>query len=145
MKLRIRFYRLSVSSLFVTLLIITMVNAYEPALVLEKVSVFQSHGASENNLLVNHEVSVKGSFVSLASEKDTIRITYIVLIKDDDGFTVSLTWAEKMLVKGDLTALLTWVPERTGNYTIDVFAWDDLDTPTPITGTLSLLANVLND
>lgn len=121
----------------------SIVEAYEPSLVLVNVSVFQRHGASENNLIVNHEAYVQSKFVSLAAEEEKIKITYIVLIKDDHDFTVNLTWTEKVLGKDDLTASISWIPEKTGMYAIDVFVWNDLATPVPITNTMNLPATVI--
>jgi hypothetical protein len=56
--------------------------------------------------------------------------TYIVQVKDDNDYTVMLTW-----IKGNIYALnsfsagISWTPEEQGNYTIEVFVWESIDEP----------------
>ena len=58
------------------------------------------------------------------------KFAYIVLIKDGDGITVSLSW-----ITGELPPSLTfkagqsWIPEEIGEYNIVIFLWQSIDNP----------------
>ena len=56
--------------------------------------------------------------------------TYIVLIKDSDGITVSLSWAKGMLAPNQsLTMEQSWIPETSGRYTAEIFVWESFKNP----------------
>jgi len=70
----------------------------------------------------------------VANVQDTNqKFVYIVLIKDKDGITISLSW-----LTGELPASSTfkagqsWVPEQTGEYFIETFLWQSIDNPVPL-------------
>ncbi len=55
---------------------------------------------------------------------------YILQIKDSQGFTVMLTWIKgTMNASADLDAGISWTPEESGRYTVDVFVWKSLEDP----------------
>jgi len=64
------------------------------------------------------------------NQETTQKFAYIVLIKDRDGITVSLSW-----LTGELPPLSTfkagqsWVPEQAGEYDIALFLWQSIDNP----------------
>jgi len=60
---------------------------------------------------------------------------YILQVKDDDGFTVMLTWIKgTMNASAALDAGISWTPEEKGNYTVEVFVWKSLEDPgSPLT------------
>jgi len=61
------------------------------------------------------------------------QFAYIVLIKDADGITVSLSWLSGTLPPSEsLSAAQSWVPETTGTFTVQVFLWDGVASATPI-------------
>ncbi|MFQ5969957.1 MAG: hypothetical protein ACE5J2_05640 [Nitrososphaerales archaeon] len=61
--------------------------------------------------------------------------TYILQVKDTNGFTVMLTWIKGVMqAKGSLDTGISWMPESMGDYTLEVFVWKSIDEP----GTLPL-------
>jgi hypothetical protein len=59
--------------------------------------------------------------------------TYIVLIKDSQSITVSLSWAEGTLDPNQsLTMEQSWIPEIPGEYTAEIFVWESFDNPVPL-------------
>ncbi len=59
---------------------------------------------------------------------------YLVLIKDADGITVSLSWITGTLPASEtLSAAQSWVPDEAGRFTIEVFLWESVSNPVPLT------------
>jgi len=55
---------------------------------------------------------------------------YIVQIKDDEDVTVSLSWVQSKLGKGESGSFSqSWVPDRVGHYRVETFVWRSLDNP----------------
>ncbi len=55
---------------------------------------------------------------------------YILQVKDGEGFTVMLTWIKgTMNASADLDAGISWTPEDSGRYLVDVFVWKSLEDP----------------
>ena len=68
---------------------------------------------------------------NVVNRQDTSqKFAYIVLIKDKDGITISLSW-----LTGELPPQVTfkagqsWIPEVAGEYTIEIFVWQSFDNP----------------
>lgn len=58
---------------------------------------------------------------------------YIVQIKDSDGFTVMISWLTGALLSGQaFTAAQSWIPEKEGSYAVEVFVWQSVNSPTPL-------------
>jgi hypothetical protein len=58
---------------------------------------------------------------------------YIVQVKDADGFVVSISTVGGTLPAGqsfDVSA--SWTPTAAGTYTIEVFVWNELGKPSPL-------------
>jgi hypothetical protein len=63
--------------------------------------------------------------------------TYIVLIKDLDGITVSLSWTKGTLAPNQsLTMEQSWIPEISGEYTAEIFVWRSLNDPEALSGVI---------
>ncbi len=57
-------------------------------------------------------------------------LIYILQVKDSEGFTAMLTWIKgTMNASAALDAGISWTPENSGNYTIDIFVWKSLEDP----------------
>ena len=65
---------------------------------------------------------------------------YILQVKDGEGFTVMLTWIKGTMNKSAaLDAGISWTPEESGNYTVEVFVWKSLEDPSlPLTKSIML-------
>lgn len=61
--------------------------------------------------------------------------TLIVQVVDDSGITRSINFQEGSLARAQqLQVSTSWTAEEEGNYTIQVFVWDQLDRPMALTG-----------
>jgi hypothetical protein len=57
--------------------------------------------------------------------------TFIVQIKDASGAVVAITWIQDFTLAAGACAMpgVSWTPESTGTYTIEVFVWESLANP----------------
>ncbi len=98
-------------------------------------------GGSLSSVNVEHPVSVQ-STINNNLDKDQ-PFVYIVQVKDENEFTVMLTW-----IKGDVYAKksfdpgISWMPETHGEYTIEIFVWKSLDEPGILPLTKSMQVSV---
>ncbi len=59
--------------------------------------------------------------------------TYILQIKDQNGFVVSLSWVIDFVNVRQLTkSSIAWVPLDRGAYTAEAFVWKGIDDPVPL-------------
>jgi hypothetical protein len=80
---------------------------------------------------VGHNIGIVAETTSV-EQKDQ-QLTFIVQIKNDLGTTVFLKWLTKTLLANDTTRFsIIWIPESEGEYDIEVFAWDDMNDPIPL-------------
>ena len=71
-----------------------------------------------------------------------IAATFIVLVKDSDGFTEFLSWKEDKISIGEtLPMSQSWIPEAKGKYTVEVFLWDTIENSVPLTDVMK--ANIV--
>jgi len=76
----------------------------------------------------------------LSNSQDRIQsFAYIVQIKNSDGITVSLAWITGSLSPNQsLSPALSWTPEKVGMYTAEIFVWDSITNPDPLSPPLHL-------
>ncbi len=57
-------------------------------------------------------------------------LIYILQVKDRNGFTVMLTWIKGMVnALGSLDSGISWIPEESGNYKLELFVWKSFSDP----------------
>jgi hypothetical protein len=62
-----------------------------------------------------------------------IAATFIVLVKDPNGYTEFLSWEEGKISAGETLSLSQlWIPEARGNYNVEAFLWDTVESATPL-------------
>lgn len=60
--------------------------------------------------------------------------TYIVQIKDNNGFPVAINWMDGALTPNmSFAPSISWVPEEEGVYFAEIFVWHDMENPIPLT------------
>lgn len=85
-------------------------------------------GGSITGLAVDEPLLVKTNVTNNLNEDQPF--TYIVQVKDSEGITEMLTWIKgTMNASSSLGPGISWTPEKTGKYTIEVFVWKSLDDP----------------
>jgi hypothetical protein len=59
--------------------------------------------------------------------------TYIVQVKDEDGFPVTINWVNGILTPNMSTPFkVSWVPEEDGIYFAEIFVWKSMEEPVPL-------------
>lgn len=108
----------------------------------EKVTIVQASITDQLNSQlydVSAEQSVMIQSIIKNNQKSEQTFAYIVQIKDSDGIVVKLEAVEGMLpAYKSFTVGVSWTPDQSDNYQIEVFVWKSLNEPVP----LSL--NILN-
>jgi len=76
----------------------------------------------------------------LSNSQDRFQsFAYIVQVKDSDGVTVSLGWITGSLSPNQhLSPALSWTPEKAGAYVAEIFVWDSITNPEPLSPPLQL-------
>lgn len=70
---------------------------------------------------------------------------YIVQVKDVKGITVSLSWITSELPPNEsLRVAQSWLPLTPGNYTIEIFVWESLTSPMPLSASNITDIQILN-
>ena len=79
------------------------------------------------------------------NEKRDAKLTYIVKVTDADGVTVMVSWIKGTVLKPSVSAkpAIFWIPEAIGNYVIDIFVWDGLDNPIPLSAPAKIKVGVV--
>ncbi|MEM3084960.1 MAG: Ig-like domain-containing protein, partial [Nitrososphaerales archaeon] len=108
-----------------------------PPTVREKVSVgrinlVDQSGSRLRDVSVGQQVMIQTSMTSnLATSQE---IAYISQVKDADGVTVALSWVVSTVSPGQsLELAISWLPNRSGDYTAEVFVWKSITDPEPLT------------
>ena len=90
-----------------------------------------------------------GKMVGLKSEitneyADERTFVYIVRIKNEEGFTIFISWIEDLTVLPQRTIKPTmfWYAEERGNFQVELFVWRSLNIPQPLTPAQSGLLRI---
>lgn len=63
---------------------------------------------------------------------------YIIQVTNDDGIIETLSWIQgKFAPNQSLELSQSWIPTKTGKYTIETFVWNSLKNPIPISPSIS--------
>ena len=95
----------------------------------------------DNTIQVDNQVMIVAD-LSNGQDRDQ-KFAYIVQIHDENDIVVSLSW-----LTGNLSPYQTfspaqsWTPTQAGTYTVQIFVWESVDSPTPLSRPLLLTVNV---
>jgi hypothetical protein len=97
--------------------------------------------AEENFVFVDKQVQI---VTDLTNSQDKAQsFAYIVQIKDSDGVTVSLAWITGSLSPNQrLSPALSWTPQKVGVYTAEIFVWESITNPDPLSAPMNLQIEV---
>ena len=108
----------------------------ESSLPIEKISVEEidlvdQQGSMMHNISVGQQVVIQ-SKVNSNFDADE-EITYISQVKNIDDIIVSLSWITTTISpEQSLEIAVSWLPYKSGEYRVEVFVWDDIQTPEPL-------------
>lgn len=91
----------------------------------------------QGNEIVSSTASQRVQVVSrIASDEEEGQQPYILLaqiIDSRNNFTVSIVFSSGTLLPGQTASpSVQWIPEREGQYVVELFIWDSLDRPVPL-------------
>ena len=88
-------------------------------------------------VFVDQQVQIESD---LSNSQDRFQnFAYLVQIKNDDGVTVSLAWITGSLSPNQrLSPSLSWTPENAGIYAVEIFVWESITNPDPLSPPLHL-------
>ena len=96
----------------------------------------------DNTIQVDNQVMIVAD-LSNGQDRDQ-KFAYIVQIHNENDIVVSLSW-----LTGNLSPYQTfspaqsWTPTQAGTYTVQIFVWESVDSPTPLSRPLLLTVNVV--
>ncbi len=87
--------------------------------------IVNSLGEEIRSPVVDQQLNLQTSLKNQVDKE--INWAYIVQVINSDGAIVDLNYATGSLVKNQtLTAALSWTPQTSGNYKIEIFVWNNL-------------------
>jgi len=67
----------------------------------------------------------------------------IVQVKNEEGVTVQLSWVQgELQADQEIRPQQSWVPDKPGEYTVEIFIWESLNIPTALSPVLTMKVNV---
>lgn len=126
--------------LTVSLLIIFLANPYWSqsslalsGIVLSDLYVIDQMGNKLTSGEFGQMIGIKSVILNNSNDKATF--TYIVQIKDIEGFTVFLTWLEDLSIppNDSIKPSLFWMSDYGGDFTVESFIWESMNNPVPLT------------
>ena len=94
-----------------------------------------------NNVNVNIDLQISAQVVN---NQDTSQVfTYIVQIKNESGVVQKITSSSSELVAYQESGISrSWLPEKPGSYTMEIFVWDSLINAIALSEQITLTAHV---
>ncbi len=90
-----------------------------------------SSGRTLQKISVEQEVTISSMIQNRMSSKQ--EYSYIVQVKDSDGFTVALSWISGNIEpQRSASVAVPWTPDKAGEYTVEIFVWQNLSKPVPL-------------
>jgi len=78
-----------------------------------------------NNVIVDQQIQISADITN--NQEKSQKFIYLVQIKDKTGFVVSLGWfSGELNPHQKLSPSLSWLPEKSGEFTAEIFVWEGL-------------------
>ena len=89
-------------------------------------------GQQLTSLQVGQQIGVESTLTNHATSEQ--KFTYVVQVLNKDGGAVFLgKFSASMLSNQSFTVSEVWVPNESGQYTVQVYVWDSLTSAIPLT------------
>ena len=100
-----------------------------------RLSLVDQEGKPIGNAALGERAWIKSDMKNkLSTEQE---FTYIVQIKDKDGFPVTINWVDGVLTPDMAFApSLSWLPEEEGVYFAEIFVWHSMENPIPLSSSI---------
>lgn len=84
----------------------------------------------------NDQIQIVGKILNPQNFKQ--KFVYLFQVKDKDNFVVSVSWIQgEISANQNLDISQSWIPQETGNYTIETYTWNSLTNASPLSSSLS--------
>jgi hypothetical protein len=84
----------------------------------------------------NDQIQIVGKILNPQNFKQ--KFVYLFQVKDENNFVVSVSWIQgEISANQNLDISQSWIPQETGNYTIETYTWNSLTNAAPLSPSLS--------
>ena len=98
-------------------------------------------GARE--VLVDKQVQITADLTNNQQREQPF--AYLVQIQNEGGVTISLSWIAGSLAPGQsMSPSQSWTPTEIGTYVAQIFVWESVDNPDPLSAPLTIKINVVH-
>jgi len=133
-------FTVEVEELFASSLIGSTGPPLERAILSEPILVNQD-GLQIEQIEVGQQVLIQSEVRNDQNKRQ--EFAYIVQVKDSDGVTISMSWTSgQLFAKDSIITAQSWIAENVGEYEIEVFVWESVDNPAPLSPVGSIRVNV---
>lgn len=88
-----------------------------------------SKDSTGNVIKVGNEATIHSTLYN--RDENNKSFAYIVQIKDSNGIVTHISWYEQE-INETIDASVSWLPEKIGSYTVEIFVWSDMHDPVPL-------------
>ena len=94
-----------------------------------------------DNVNVNQQIQISADIINKQEKPQSF--VYFVQIKEKSGVVVSLGWISGPLASFQkLSPSLSWTPEKEGEYTAEIFVWEDFKNYNALAKNIQVQINV---
>ena len=94
-----------------------------------------------DNVNVHQQIQISSDITNNQMKSQTF--VYIVQLKNEEGFVVSVGWISGQLTPDQkLNPSLSWTPVDSGEFTAEIFVWEGLQNQRALTENITLPVNV---
>ena len=94
-----------------------------------------------DNINVNQQIQISADIKN--NQEKSQNFVYLVQIKNENGFVVSLAWFSGQLTPNQsLSPSLSWTPDKEGEFIAEIFAWEGLQNHNALSKHATLQINV---
>ena len=105
---------------------------------LSRLMLVDQRGERISKFAPNESAWIKSDLQNKLSVKQDF--TYIVLIKDKDGFPLAFKWISGVLGPNmSLTPNISWTPDHEGIYYAEIYVWHSMENPIPLSTSIKTM------
>ena len=77
-----------------------------------------------NSINVDQQIQISANVMN--NQEKSQKIAYLVQVKDDSGFVVSVGWVVgvELNPQQEFKQSLSWIPKEAGKFTAEIFVWE---------------------
>jgi hypothetical protein len=90
---------------------------------------------------INDQIQIVGTISNEQNFKQ--KFVYLFQVKDENNFVISVSWIQgEISANQNLDVSQSWIPKKTGVYTIETYTWNSLTNTAPLSPSLSTSISV---